>query len=108
MIEMEILKPLGTKMGTYCGGLDFHFKKKGGAVQAGPAVNVTIQFHDEGFWDFEIRDSKTSNNNVIPVVEDFQRVITSLFDEIVHAPNLLVQGFHELGHWRESILTQKS
>lgn len=71
MTKMEILESLGMKMGTYCGGLDFHFKKKGRVVQPGPTVNVIIPFHDGDFWDSEICDLKTSKN-VILVVEDFQ------------------------------------
>lgn len=96
MIETEILKSLGTKLGTYYDELDSHFQKKVGTVEAMSMVNVIVPFQDDNFWDTEIRDSKASQHEVTLVLEDFQQVLKTLFDEIAYSPSLVLQGFLEL------------
>lgn len=90
MTKTQILKPLGTKMGTYCGGLDFHFNKEKGSLIPPGAANITIPSSNSKFWDNDNRDVKGNDEAVVPLLKDFERVMKSLFDEINHAPSLLV------------------
>lgn len=71
-------------------------------------MNVTVPFHDSEFWDTKIQDTKSIEDPVTPLLEDFQWVLKSLYDDIAHYPTLLLQGLRELSHWRELLVIQEA
>ncbi|CAM6087325.1 unnamed protein product [Calypogeia fissa] len=108
MTEVELLTQLGSKMGTFCGGLENFHKSHSNEEQNVPAlVDVTLQYEDEDFWDDESILEKPREMPP-PPLELFDAMLKETYERILYHTTLASQALKELKAWRESLFTREA
>ncbi|CAM6102231.1 unnamed protein product [Calypogeia fissa] len=108
MTEVELLTQLGSKFGTFCGGLDNFSKRQTTEAQPVPALaDVTLQYDDEEFWD-ENPVQEEPREMPPPPLELFDAVLKEMYERISYHTTLASQALKELTAWRESLFTREA
>ncbi|CAM6127834.1 unnamed protein product [Calypogeia fissa] len=108
MTEVELLTQLGSKMGTFCGGLENFRKSHTNEEQnVRSLADVTLQYEDEDFWDYEsILDQPREMPP--PPLELFDAVLQETYERISYHTTLASQALKELQAWQESLFTREA
>ncbi|CAM6084205.1 unnamed protein product [Calypogeia fissa] len=108
MTEVKLLTHLGSKVGTFWGGLDNFSKRQ--TTEAQPLLalaDVTLQYDDEEFWD----DNPSPEEPRVmppPPLELFDAVLKETYERISYHTTLASQALKELKAWRESLFTREA
>ncbi|CAM6098396.1 unnamed protein product [Calypogeia fissa] len=108
MTELELLTQLGSKMGTFCGGLENYRKCQTNETQNVPAVaDITLQYEDEEFWDDEAI-LEQPREMPLPPIELFDAMLKETYERISYHSTLASQALKELTAWQESLVTREA
>lgn len=120
MTEVEVLRQLGAKLGTICGGVDFHNRVKNGefGTDHNIVINVTLPVDDMFATDAQ---SFPADNDDAPAVSDiptppivlhpvtdFLAVVTSMYESIRGSPCLTRQALIDLKRLKEDCLSREA
>lgn len=118
LTEVQVLRQLGAKHGTICGGVDFHNRVKNGefGTDHNIVVNVTLPVEDvfaNDIQSFDERDDAPVSNpppqaTRMPPLSDFMAVISSLYDSIRGSPSLTRQALIDLKRLKEDCLSTEA
>lgn len=105
--ELDLLTQLGTKMGTFCGGLNDMFSSQAGDLPPMTDVaDVTLHTTDDDIWDNPQDLPNTSD--VSPPVEEFNSIVKTVYETISSRPVLARQALKELKNWGESLRSKEA
>lgn len=112
LTEVEVLRYLGERYGTHCGGVEY-------ALQVGTMstaqADVVYDVHlpideEEDIWEHgEVHDvEEPSPDEVGPLLEDFHWIVDEAYEEFCASAALKKQALVDLKLWKETIATREA